>query len=42
MWGCLVFPVIASFYWTKVTNSACTVSVLVAFAVFIPVREAHR
>ena len=41
MWGCLVFPVIASFYWTKV-NSACTVSVLVAFAVFIPVREAHR
>lgn len=38
MWGCLVFPVIASFYWTKVTNSAFTVSVLVAFAVFLPVR----
>ena len=38
MWGCLVFPVIASFYWTKVTNSAFTTSVLVAFALFIPVR----
>ncbi len=38
MWGCLVFPVIASFYWSKVTNTAFTVSVLVAFAVFIPVR----
>src|SRR5690625_1853280 len=22
MWGCLVFPVIASFYWKKVTNAA--------------------
>ena len=38
MWGCLVFPVIASFYWSKVTNSAFTTSVLVAFAVFLPVR----
>lgn len=38
MWGCLVFPVIASFYWSKVTNTAFTVSVLVAFAVLIPVR----
>ncbi|WP_346008032.1 sodium:solute symporter family protein [Janibacter terrae] len=38
MWGCLVFPVIASFYWTRVTNSAFTVSVLVAFVVFLPVR----
>ena len=38
MWGCLVFPVIASFYWSRVTNAAFTVSVLVAFAVFLPVR----
>ncbi|WKV16137.1 sodium:solute symporter family protein [Janibacter limosus] len=38
MWGCLVFPVIASFYWTRITNSAFTVSVLVAFAIFLPVR----
>src|SRR3546814_14553660 len=26
LWGALVFPVIASFYWRKVTNSAFTVS----------------
>ena len=38
LWGCLVFPVIASFYWRKVTNRAFTVSVLAALAVFIPVR----
>ncbi len=38
LWGCLVFPVIASFYWPKVTNLAFTVSVLVAMAVFLPVR----
>lgn len=38
LWGALVFPVIASFYWQKVTNKAFTVSVLVALAVFIPVR----
>lgn len=38
LWGCLVFPVIASFYWRKVTNLAFTVSVLVALAVFLPVR----
>jgi Na+/proline symporter len=38
IWGALVFPVIASFYWTKVTNSAFTVSVLAALAVFFPVR----
>ena len=38
LWGCLVFPVIASFYWSKVTNSAFTVSVLVALALFLPVR----
>ena len=38
LWGALVFPVLASFYWKKVTNSAFTVSVLAALAVFIPVR----
>ena len=38
LWGALVFPVLASFYWKKVTNAAFTVSVLVALAVFIPVR----
>jgi Na+/proline symporter len=40
LWGALVFPVLASFYWDKVTNSAFTVSVLAALAVFIPVRFA--
>ncbi|MEX1079885.1 MAG: sodium:solute symporter family protein [Homoserinimonas sp.] len=40
LWGALVFPVIASFYWNKVTNAAFTVSVLTALAVFIPVRFA--
>jgi len=38
LWGALVFPVIASFYWGKVTNKAFTVSVLAALAVFLPVR----
>ncbi|MDI9916325.1 sodium:solute symporter family protein [Rhodococcus sp. IEGM 1379] len=38
LWGALVFPVIASFYWGKVTNKAFTVSVLVALAAFLPVR----
>ncbi|WP_235736997.1 sodium:solute symporter family protein [Nocardioides alcanivorans] len=38
LWGALVFPVIASFYWNKVTNSAFTVSVIVALACFLPVR----
>ncbi len=38
LWGCLVFPVIASFYWSRVTNTAFTVSVLVALAAFLPVR----
>lgn len=38
LWGALVFPVISSFYWGKVTNLAFTVSVLGALAVFIPVR----
>lgn len=38
LWGALVFPVIASFYWNKVTNKAFTTSVLLALAVFLPVR----
>jgi Na+/proline symporter len=38
LWGCLVFPVIASFYWPKVTNMAFTVSVLAALVFFLPVR----
>ena len=38
MWGCLVFPVIASFYWKKVTNAAFSVAVIAALLVFIPVR----
>ncbi|QAV70949.1 sodium:proline symporter [Salinibacterium sp. UTAS2018] len=38
LWGALVFPVIASFYWKKVTNAAFTTSVLVALIVFIVVR----
>ncbi|MGX1598648.1 sodium:solute symporter family protein [Dietzia maris] len=38
LWGALVFPVIASFYWKKVTNMAFSVSVLAALAVFLPTR----
>ncbi len=38
LWGALVFPVIASFYWNKVTNKAFTTSVLLALALFLPVR----
>jgi len=38
LWGALVFPVIASFYWDKVTNKAFTVAVIAAVAVFLPVR----
>ena len=40
LWGALVFPVIASFYWDRVTNVAFSVSVIAALAVFIPVRFA--
>ncbi|GAA1488770.1 Na+/proline symporter [Brachybacterium sacelli] len=40
LWGCLVFPVIASFYWKKITNKAFTVSVIAALVVFLPVRFA--
>ena len=38
LWGALVFPVIASFYWKKVTNMAFTLGTLAALAVFLPVR----
>ncbi|GGF81607.1 sodium:proline symporter [Paracoccus acridae] len=38
IWGALVFPVIASFYWGRVTNKAFTIAVLAALAVFFPVR----
>jgi Na+/proline symporter len=38
LWGTLVFPVIASFYWGKVTNLAFTAAVVSAMAVFLPVR----
>ncbi|WP_413318806.1 sodium:solute symporter family protein [Agrococcus sp. 1P02AA] len=38
LWGCLVFPVIASFYWKRVTNLAFTASVIAALVVFLPVR----
>lgn len=38
LWGALVFPVIASFYWNRVTNVAFSVAVVVALAAFLPVR----
>ena len=38
LWGALVFPVIASFYWEKVTNKAFTIAVIAAIACFLPVR----
>lgn len=38
MWGALVFPVIASFYWNRVTNLAFSVAVLAGLAAFLPVR----
>ena len=38
LWGALVFPVIASFYWNRVTNAAFSISVVVALAAFLPVR----
>ncbi|MDN5820608.1 MAG: sodium:proline symporter, partial [Brachybacterium sp.] len=38
LWGCLVFPVIASFYWKKVTNLAFSLAVVTALVVFLPVR----
>ncbi|WP_132994120.1 sodium:solute symporter family protein [Gordonia zhaorongruii] len=38
IWGALVFPVIASFYWDRVTNAAFTAGVLAGLAFFLPVR----
>jgi len=38
IWGALVFPVIASFYWRKVSNAAFSVAVLGALASFFAVR----
>ncbi|MGX9871965.1 sodium:solute symporter family protein [Streptomyces cellulosae] len=38
LWGALVFPVLSSFYWDKVSGRAFTTSVLAALAVFLPVR----
>ena len=38
LWGAIVFPVIASLYWNKVTNMAFTASVAVAFFMFLMVR----
>lgn len=38
LWGALVFPVIASFYWKKVTNMAFTLGTLAALGFFLPVR----
>lgn len=38
MWGALVFPVIASFYWGRVTNLAFSVAVVAGLAAFLPVR----
>jgi len=34
LWGAIVFPVIASCFWNRVTNQAFTVSVLVAMVMF--------
>jgi len=34
LWGAIVFPVIISFYWDKVTNKAFTTSVICAVALF--------
>lgn len=38
LWGAIVFPVIVSCYWGRVTNAAFTTSVLVAVAMFMVVR----
>ncbi|MCF8590352.1 sodium:solute symporter family protein [Gordonia liuliyuniae] len=38
LWGALVFPVISSFYWNRVTNMSFSVAVVVALAFFLPVR----
>lgn len=38
LWGAIVFPVIASCFWDRVTNKAFTTSVLVAMALFCTAR----
>lgn len=38
LWGAIVFPVIASLFWDRVTNRAFTSAVLVAFVLFLVVR----
>ncbi len=38
LWGAIVFPVIVSFYWRKITNKAFTTAVLVAIVLFTIVR----
>lgn len=40
LWGSIVFPVIASLYWNRVSNAAFTVSVAVSFFLFLVVRFA--
>lgn len=38
LWGSIVFPVIASLYWERVSNRAFTVSVIVSVALFVVAR----
>ncbi|MCQ4309802.1 sodium:solute symporter family protein [Pseudomonas stutzeri] len=38
LWGSIVFPVIASLFWDRVTNKAFTSAVIAAFAMFIVCR----
>jgi len=38
LWGAIVFPVISSFYWERVTNRAFTTAVICAVALFTLVR----
>ncbi|MGP6174723.1 sodium:solute symporter family transporter [Corynebacterium sp. A21] len=38
LWGALVFPVIASFYWNRITSKAFVISVVVAVTFFLLTR----
>ena len=38
LWGAIVFPVIASLFWNRVTNTAFTSAVAVAFLLFVVTR----
>lgn len=38
LWGAIVFPVIASFYWDRVTNKAFVSSVVTGFVLFVVAR----